>query len=99
MALSPAGREAVFAAIEGAEDDPALARPTSLRPRLGRTTSCCSSPRRAGRRTSRGALASRPRAGALTVGIVNNAGAPIAAEADIGITLDTGSEAISAARG
>ena len=43
----------------------------------------------------RGALAAARAAGALTVGIVNNPDAPIAAEADIGVTLDTGSEAIS----
>lgn len=33
--------------------------------------------------------------GALTIGLVNNTGAPVAAAADIGITLDTGAEVIS----
>ena len=43
----------------------------------------------------RGALSAARAAGALTIGIANNPGAPIATDADVGITLDTGSETIS----
>ncbi|MEP7068075.1 MAG: N-acetylmuramic acid 6-phosphate etherase, partial [Usitatibacter sp.] len=42
-----------------------------------------------------GALAAARAAGALTIGIGNNAGAPIAFEAEIGILLETGYELIS----
>jgi N-acetylmuramic acid 6-phosphate etherase len=42
-----------------------------------------------------GAPHSPPPAGALTVGFANNPGAPVAAEADIDIVLDTGPEVIS----
>jgi N-acetylmuramic acid 6-phosphate etherase len=42
-----------------------------------------------------GALAAAKSAGALTIGLANNPQAPVATQADIGITLDTGSETIS----
>ena len=42
-----------------------------------------------------GALDAAKAAGALTIGIANNPDAPIANQAEIGLTLDTGSEVIS----
>lgn len=42
-----------------------------------------------------GALAMAQSAGALTIGFANNPGAQVTAQADMGITLDTGSEVIS----
>ena len=42
-----------------------------------------------------GALEAGKAAGALTIGLANNPSAPVASEAEIGITLDTGSEVIS----
>jgi len=42
-----------------------------------------------------GALRAARAAGALTVGFANNVDAPVAGEAEIGVTLDTGSEIIS----
>ena len=42
-----------------------------------------------------GALRAARAAGALTIGIVNNREAPVATQAEIGITLDTGPEMIS----
>jgi N-acetylmuramic acid 6-phosphate etherase len=42
-----------------------------------------------------GALREARKVGALTVGFANNVDAPVAEEAEIGITLDTGSEIIS----
>jgi N-acetylmuramic acid 6-phosphate etherase len=42
-----------------------------------------------------GALRAARAAGALTIGIVNNAGAPVALEAHIGIVLATGHELVS----
>lgn len=42
-----------------------------------------------------GAIAAARAAGALTVGIANNPGAPVVGEAELGVTLDTGSEVVS----
>jgi DNA-binding transcriptional LysR family regulator len=42
-----------------------------------------------------GALRAARAAGALTIGFANNPDAPVAGEAEIGVTLDTGPEAIS----
>jgi N-acetylmuramic acid 6-phosphate etherase len=42
-----------------------------------------------------GALAAARAAGALTIGIANNPGAPLAEAAEVGIILDTGPEVIS----
>jgi N-acetylmuramic acid 6-phosphate etherase len=42
-----------------------------------------------------GALQAARRSGALLVALANNPGSPLAAQADIGITLDTGPEVIS----
>jgi N-acetylmuramic acid 6-phosphate etherase len=42
-----------------------------------------------------GALRAAREAGALTIGFANNTDAPVANEAEIGVTLDTGSEIIS----
>jgi len=42
-----------------------------------------------------GALEAARNAGALTIGLANNPGAPVAGLAEIGITLDTGAEVIS----
>ena len=42
-----------------------------------------------------GAIEAAKAAGALTIGFANNPGAPVTAQADIGITLDTGPEVIS----
>ncbi len=42
-----------------------------------------------------GALSASRAVGALSIGIANNAQAPLTAQADIGITLDTGAELIS----
>ncbi len=42
-----------------------------------------------------GALRAARAAGALTIGFANNVDAPVATEAEIGVTLDTGSEVVS----
>jgi N-acetylmuramic acid 6-phosphate etherase len=42
-----------------------------------------------------GALRAARAIGALTIGFANNPNAPVALEAEIGVTLDTGSEVIS----
>jgi N-acetylmuramic acid 6-phosphate etherase len=95
VALLAGGRQAMFAAVEGAEDDldqgaadlRALA-PTAndivlLLAASGATPYVL------------GALRAARAAGALTVGFANNVDAPVALEAEIGVTLDTGAEVIS----
>ncbi|MEO7496354.1 MAG: N-acetylmuramic acid 6-phosphate etherase [Massilia sp.] len=94
-ALLAGGKGAMFVAVEGAEDDAgqgavdlrALA-PTAndvvlLLAASGATPYAL------------GALLAAREAGALTIGFANNPDAPLTAEADIGITLDTGPEVIS----
>lgn len=95
IALLAGGQQAMFVAVEGAEDDleqgardlQAVA-PTAddivlLLAASGATPYVL------------GALRAARAAGALTVGFANNVDAPVAGEADIGVTLDTGSEIIS----
>ena len=89
------GRDAVYKAIEGVEDDGAQGAADIVAAGVGRNdvvlliTASGTTP------YVRGALAAACAAGALTIGIVNNSGTPIATGTDIGIALDTGSEAIS----
>jgi N-acetylmuramic acid 6-phosphate etherase len=95
VALLAGGPPALFEAVEGAEDDHAQGGadvgavvPTPndvviLLAASGATPYV------------RGAIAAARAAGALTIGIANNPGAPVTAEAEIGITIDTGSEVIS----
>jgi N-acetylmuramic acid 6-phosphate etherase len=95
LALLAGGNKAMFVAVEGAEDDleqgAADLRATSPTPNdvvlllaaSGATPYVL------------GALRAAREAGALTVGFANNVDAPVANEAEIGVTLDTGSEVIS----
>lgn len=95
LALLAGGQGAMFAAVEGAEDDldqgardlhTVAAGPHDvvlLLAASGATPYVL------------GALRAARAAGALTVGFANNPQAPVVLEADIGITLDTGAEVIS----
>jgi len=95
VAILAGGAGAMFAAVEGAEDDAAqgaadllalLPQPNDvvfLLAASGATPYVL------------GALRAARGAGALTVGIANNADAPVAMQADCGIVLDTGNEVIS----
>jgi N-acetylmuramic acid 6-phosphate etherase len=95
LALLAGGDGAMFEAVEGAEDDAprgaadmqALA-PTALDVALLLAASG-STP------YALGAAQAARTAGALTVGLVNNHCAPLAAACEIGIVLDTGPEVIS----
>jgi N-acetylmuramic acid 6-phosphate etherase len=95
LALLAGGRDALFVAVEGAEDnreqggaDVRAVQPTAHDVVIGLAAS-------GGTPYVLGALAAARAAGALTLGIANNPDAPVAAVAEIGITLDTGSEVIS----
>lgn len=95
LALLAGGASAMFVAVEGAEDDfdqgDADLRATSpgandvvlLLAASGATPYVL------------GALSAAREAGALTIGFANNIDAPVARQAEIGVTLDTGSEIIS----
>ena len=95
VAIMAGGPSAMFVAVEGAEDDAAqgaidlrLLQPGAndvvlLLAASGATPYVL------------GALQAARAAGALTIGFANNPDAPVASQADIGITLDTGPEVIS----
>lgn len=95
LALIAGGEGAMFAAVEGAEDDadrggaelaalaPGAQDVVLLLAASGHTPYVL------------GALVAARAAGALTIGIANNPGTPVVTDADVGITLDTGHEVIS----
>ncbi len=94
-ALLAGGLGAMFAAVEGAEDDRAQGgadlqalNPTPQDVVLLLAASGATP-------YAMGAAQAAREAGALTVGIVNNPGAPLAAACEVGIVLDTGPEVIS----
>jgi N-acetylmuramic acid 6-phosphate etherase len=95
VALLAGGLEAMFVAVEGAEDDfeqgaadlkkvDAAANDVVLLIAASGFTPYVL-----------GALKAAREVGALTIGFANNADAPVAKDAEIGITLDTGPEIIS----
>ncbi len=95
IALLAGGTKAVTEAVEGAEDNyeqgaadmvatlPSVRDVVLALAASGRTPYVL------------GAIGSARAAGALTIGIANNPDSPVAGNADIGITLDTGPEVIS----
>lgn len=95
LALLAGGNTAMFVAVEGAEDDLAQGgadlRATKPTPNDVVLLLAASG----GTPYVLGALRAAREAGALTVGFANNVDAPVANEAEIGVTLDTGSEVIS----
>jgi N-acetylmuramic acid 6-phosphate etherase len=94
-ALMAGGDPAMYVAIEGAEDDPSQAAEDLHR--LGPTENDVVLCIAASGTTPYvlGALQHARASGALTIGIANNPGSPLAAYAEIGITLATGAEVIS----
>jgi N-acetylmuramic acid 6-phosphate etherase len=95
IGLLAGGPEAMFAAVEGAEDDEAQGG-YDLRSLLPTRHDVVILLAASGATPyAMGALAAARAASALCIGIVNNPGAPLATGADIGILLDTGAELIS----
>ena len=95
VALLAGGRAALFEAVEGAEDtraqgaaDVHATKPTSNDVLIGLAASGATP-------YVLGALEAGRAAGLLTIGAANNPDSPVVAAAEIGITLDTGSETIS----
>lgn len=95
VALLAGGMRAVTESVEGAEDDSeqGAADLHALAPNANDVLLALA----ASGHTPYvlGALRSARAAGALTIGLANNPGSPVASEADIGITLDTGAEVIA----
>ena len=94
-ALLAGGASAMFVAVEGAEDDRAQGGVDLLSLGPGPNDVVLLLAASGGTPYALGAAEAARAAGALTVGIVNNPGAPLAAATDIGIVLDTGPEVIS----
>jgi len=89
------GLEAMFVAVEGAEDDRAhgAADLAALAPGVNDVVLLLAAS--GATPYVLGAQDAARAAGALTIGIANNRDAPLAAQAQIGIILDTGAEVIS----
>jgi N-acetylmuramic acid 6-phosphate etherase len=95
IALLAGGRQAVYQAVEGAEDNleqgatDVHATGTGPEDVVLLLAAAGTTP------YVLGALRAARKAGALTIGIANNPGTPLILEAELGITLDTGAELIS----
>lgn len=95
IAVLAGGYEAVQQAIEGAEDDRAQGAADMRGAAVGPNDVVLLLAASGGTPYVLGALDGAREAGALTIGFANNPGAPVTAQAEIGITLDTGSEVVS----
>lgn len=95
IAVIAGGIGALVRAVEGAEDDRAKGGEDLLAVNPTRNDVVILLAASGATPYTRGAIQAARSRGALTIGIGNNAGAPIALEADLGILLETGSEVIS----
>ena len=95
IALLAGGKQAVFEAIEGAEDNRDQGAADIRAASVDANDVVLLLAASGGTPYVLGALHAARAAGALTIGIANNVHAPLTLEAEIGITLDTGSEIIS----
>lgn len=94
-ALLAGGEGAMFRAVEGAEDDPARAATdlAALAPTPQDVVICIAAS--GSTPYALGVAAAARAAGALTLGLANNPGAPLLAAVDHPVLLDTGAEVIS----
>ena len=94
-ALLAGGAGAMFVAVEGAEDDAAqgAADLAALQPQANDVVLLLAAS--GATPYALGAAEAASAAGALTVSIVNNPGAPLAAACELAVVLDTGPEVIS----
>ena len=95
VALLAGGAEAVYRAAEGAEDNAQQGERDLAAAGAGPNDVVIALAAAGTTPYTLGALRAARAAGALTIGIANNVDAPLTAEAEIGITLDTGAELIS----
>jgi N-acetylmuramic acid 6-phosphate etherase len=95
VALLAGGKGAMFEAVEGAEDDADAGAVDLLRAGLTAKDAVVGIAASGGTPYVRGALKEARARGALTVSVVCRPGAPLLAEADIGVLLDTGKEVLA----
>ncbi len=95
IALLAGGPGAVYRAVEGAEDNDAQGAADIEKLLPSRNDVALLLAASGSTPYVLGAMRAARAAGALTIGIANNPEAPVCAQADIGITLDTGPEVIS----
>jgi N-acetylmuramic acid 6-phosphate etherase len=95
LALLAGGAGAMFAAVEGAEDDLDQGAADLRAVDAGPNDVVLLIAASGATPYVLGALRAAREAGALTIGFANNPDAPVATEAHVGITLDTGPEVIS----
>ena len=95
VALLAGGREAVYKAVEGAEDSHEAGAADIAAIAVGPHDVVLLLAASGTTPYVLGAIAAAKKRGALTIGIANNPDAPVTRKAEIGITLDTGSEVIS----
>jgi N-acetylmuramic acid 6-phosphate etherase len=94
-ALLAGGDGAMFVAVEGAEDDRAQGARDLAGLAPGPNDVVLLLAASGGTPYALGAVEAARAAGALTIGLVNNPGAPLAQAAEIDVVLDTGPEVIS----
>jgi N-acetylmuramic acid 6-phosphate etherase len=95
VALLAGGLDAMFVAVEGAEDDAIQGAKDLAGLNAGPLDVVLLLAASGGTPYVLGALRAARERGALTVGLANNPDTPVVQEAEIGITLDTGNEVIS----
>lgn len=95
LALIAGGEKALFVAVEGAEDDRAQGAADLRALSPGKNDVVIGLAASGATPYVLGVIEAARAAGALVIGIANNPDAPVTAQADIGVTLDTGSETIS----
>jgi N-acetylmuramic acid 6-phosphate etherase len=95
LALLAGGPDAMFVAVEGAEDDGGQGEVDIAALTVGAHDVVLLLAASGATPYVMGALRAARAAGALTIGFANNPDAPVTQEADLGITLDTGAEVVS----
>ena len=95
VAVLAGGIDAMFQAVEGAEDDREQGARDLLAQQPSRLDVVLALAASGSTPYVLGALQAARACGALTVGIANNVDAPLVQQAEIGITIDTGNEIIS----
>ena len=95
VGLIAGGASAMFVAVEGAEDDKEQGAIDVRAVNVGARDVVLLLAASGGTPYVLGALQAAKAAGALSIGFANNPNAPLTQQADIGITLDTGTEVIS----
>ncbi len=95
IALLAGGKDAIYKAIEGAEDSREQGATDITNAKVDEHDVVIVLAASGATPYALGAMAAARQRGALTIGIANNVGAPVALEAEFAVTLDTGAEIIS----